>query len=169
MSWRYWVLITQDEDTPSDAEFAALRDMLLNDVGEGTTQGFPDSGEANSIVPKDATSVHFSNKVVILSNALRYIQLSRRPQLAFAPREHCPWLDKDNICLENNDRNCKWLPISFKTYTKPCRVGTLKHAMSLSQVDSLSKNPAPRNGWVHWSRVVLLRCSSPFDKRFLNL
>lgn len=73
------ILITQDEDTPSDAEFAALRDMLPNDVGEGTTQGFPDGGEANSIVPEDVTSVHFSNKVVILSNALRYIQYLEGP------------------------------------------------------------------------------------------
>jgi hypothetical protein len=68
------VLITEDEDTPSEAEFAALRDMLPNDVREGTTQGFLDGGEANSIVPEDATSGYFSNKVVILSNALRYIQ-----------------------------------------------------------------------------------------------
>ncbi|KAF4624319.1 hypothetical protein G7Y89_g13853 [Cudoniella acicularis] len=47
------VLVTEGEDTPSDAEFAALREMLPNDIGEGTTQG---------------------SEVVILSNALEYIQ-----------------------------------------------------------------------------------------------
>ena len=39
--------------------------MLPNDIGEGTTQGLLADGEADSIVP---------NKVVILSNGLRYIQ-----------------------------------------------------------------------------------------------
>src|SRR3954447_10533469 len=68
------VLITEDEDMPSDAEFAALRNMLRNDVGEGTAQGSPDGGEGNSIAPQDATSVYSSNKVVILSDTLRYIQ-----------------------------------------------------------------------------------------------
>lgn len=68
------VLITEDEDTPSDAEFAALRDMLPNEVGEGTTQGFLDGREADSRVPEDAISVYFSNRAVVLSNALRYIQ-----------------------------------------------------------------------------------------------
>jgi hypothetical protein len=68
------VLISEDEDMPSEAEFAALRDTLPNDIGEGTTQGFPDGGEADSIVSENATSAHFSNKVAILSNALRYIQ-----------------------------------------------------------------------------------------------
>ena len=48
--------------------------MLPNDVGEGTTQGFPDGGEGDSIVPEDATSAYSSNKVVILSNTLRYIR-----------------------------------------------------------------------------------------------
>ena len=46
---------TDGEDMPSDAEFAALRDILPIDTGEGPTQGFPYSGEAGSIVPKDAT------------------------------------------------------------------------------------------------------------------
>ena len=46
-------LVTEGEGTPSDAEFAALREMLPNDIGEGTTQG---------------------SSVVILSNALEYIQ-----------------------------------------------------------------------------------------------
>jgi hypothetical protein len=68
------VPITEGEDTPSDAEFAALGDMLPNNIGESTTQGFPDGGEANSIVPAGVTSACFSNKEVILSNALRYIQ-----------------------------------------------------------------------------------------------
>jgi hypothetical protein len=53
------VLITEDEDMPLDAEFAALRDMLLNEVGEGTVRGFPDGGEGDSIVPEDATSANF--------------------------------------------------------------------------------------------------------------
>jgi hypothetical protein len=81
------VLITEGEDTPPDAEFAELRDMLPNDIGEGATQGLPADGEADSIVP---------NKVVILSNTLRYT-LSRRPQSAFAPGEYSPWLGEDNI------------------------------------------------------------------------
>jgi len=68
------VLITENEDTSSDAEFATLRNMLPNDVGEGTAQGSPDGGEGNSIVPEDATSAYSSNKVVILSDTLRYIQ-----------------------------------------------------------------------------------------------
>src|SRR5450432_3324211 len=68
------VLIAEGEDTPSDAEFAALGDMLPNDVREGTTQGFPDSREADSIVPENATPAHLSNEVAMLSNALRYTQ-----------------------------------------------------------------------------------------------
>jgi len=48
------VLIMEDEETPSDAEFAALRDMLPNDIGEGTTQGFRGE-EADLIAPEDAT------------------------------------------------------------------------------------------------------------------
>jgi hypothetical protein len=52
------VLVTEGEDMPLDTEFAALRDMLPNDMGEGTTQG---------------------SEVVILSNALEWIQdLERR-------------------------------------------------------------------------------------------
>jgi hypothetical protein len=100
------ILITEDEDTPSDVEFAALRDMLPNDVREGTTQGYPDGGEGDSIIPDDATSAYYPNKVVILSDTQVHT-VSRRPQPAFAPREYSPWLDKDNICLENDDRNCR--------------------------------------------------------------
>jgi hypothetical protein len=65
---------TDGEDMPSDAEFAALRDILPNDTGEGTMRGSPYGGEADSIVPEDATSVYLSDQEVILANALRYMQ-----------------------------------------------------------------------------------------------
>jgi hypothetical protein len=68
------VLISEDAGMPSDVEFAALRDMLPNNVGEGTPQGSPGNGEVDSIVPEDITSGYLSNEVAILSNALRYIQ-----------------------------------------------------------------------------------------------
>jgi hypothetical protein len=45
--------VTEGEDTPSDTEFAALREILPNNIGEGTTQG---------------------SEVVILLNALEHIQ-----------------------------------------------------------------------------------------------
>lgn len=62
------------EDMPSDAEFAALRDLLPNDAGEGTMRGFLGGGKAASIAPEHASSVYLFDQEVILAEALRYIQ-----------------------------------------------------------------------------------------------
>ena len=62
------------EDMPSDAEFAALRDLLPNDTGEGTMRGFLGGGKAASIAPEHASSVYLFDQEVILAEALRYIQ-----------------------------------------------------------------------------------------------
>ena len=62
------------EDMPSDTEFAALRDLLPNDTGEGTMRGFLGGGKAASIAPEHASSVYLFDQEVILAEALRYIQ-----------------------------------------------------------------------------------------------
>ena len=62
------------EDMPSDAEFAALRDLLPNDTGERYMRGFLSGGKAASIAPEHASSVYLFDQEVILAEALRYIQ-----------------------------------------------------------------------------------------------
>ncbi|KAH7374085.1 hypothetical protein BKA64DRAFT_257507 [Cadophora sp. MPI-SDFR-AT-0126] len=69
------VIPTADsQDMPSDAEFAALRELLPNDTGEGTMRGFPGGGETDSTLPEHATSAYLSEQEVILAEALKYIQ-----------------------------------------------------------------------------------------------
>ena len=68
------ILAADSEDMPSDAEFAALKDLLPNHTEEGTMRGFLGGGKAASIAPEHASSVCLSDQEVILEEALRYIQ-----------------------------------------------------------------------------------------------
>jgi len=47
---------------PSDATFAALRDILPDDIREGTIQAILDSGETDTTVPETATVTYLSTR-----------------------------------------------------------------------------------------------------------